>query len=115
MSDRSQVLYLSEMLAAMEKVERYIAGVSYEEFVRQEQLVDAVERNIEKIGEAAAAVPDDIRNRHPEVPWKTIVGLRNKVIHHYFAVDHEVIYQIATKNIPETKDMIAGILREYSR
>ncbi len=103
------------MLAAMEKVERYIAGVSYEEFVRQEQLVDAVERNIEKIGEAAAAVPDDIRNRHPEVPWKTIVGLRNKVIHHYFAVDHEVIYQIATKNIPETKDMIAGILREYSR
>ncbi|MFZ1128466.1 DUF86 domain-containing protein [Methanoregula sp.] len=115
MSDRSPVLYLSEMLAAMEKVERYIAGVSYEEFVRQEQLVDAVERNIEKIGEAAAAVPDDIRNRHPEVPWKTIVGLRNKVIHHYFAVDHEVIYQIATKNIPETKDMIAGILREYSR
>ena len=57
MSDRSPVLYLSEMLAAMEKVERYIAGVSYEEFVRQEQLVDAVERNIEKIGEAAAARP----------------------------------------------------------
>jgi hypothetical protein len=115
MSDRSPVLYLSEMLASMEKVERYVAGVSYEEFIRQEQLVDAVERNIEKIGEAAAAVPDDIRNRHPEVPWKTIVGLRNKVIHHYFAVDHEVIYQIATKNIPETKGIIAGILREYSR
>jgi uncharacterized protein with HEPN domain len=115
MSDRSPVLYLSEMLASMEKVERYVAGVSYEEFIRQEQLVDAVERNIEKIGEAAAAVPDDIRNRHPGVPWKTIVGLRNKVIHHYFAVDHEVIYQIATKNIPETKGIIAGILREYSR
>jgi len=115
MSDRSPVLYLSEMLASMEKIERYMAGVSYGDFVRQEQLLDAVERNIEKIGEAAAAVPDEIRNTHPEVPWKTIVGLRNKVIHHYFAVDHEVIYQIATKNIPETKDMIAGILKEYSR
>lgn len=115
MSDRSPVLYLSEMLASMEKIERYMDGVSYARFVQQDQLLDAVERNIEKIGEAAAAVPDEIRNRHPEVPWKTIVGLRNKVIHHYFAVDHEVIYLIATKNIPETKGKISGILQEYSR
>ena len=50
-----------------------------------------------------------------KIPWKTIVGLRNKVIHHYFAVDPDVIYRIATKNIPETKDRIAGILKEYSR
>jgi uncharacterized protein with HEPN domain len=78
-------------------------------------LIDAVERNIEKIGEAAAAIPDEIRDRYPDVPWKTIVGLRNKVIHHYFAVDLGVIYQIATKNIPETRDRIAEILREYSR
>jgi uncharacterized protein with HEPN domain len=115
MTDRLPVLYLTEMLASMDKIERYIGGISYEEFIRNEQLVDAVERNIEKIGEAAAAIPDPIRNHHPEVPWKTIVGLRNKVIHHYFAVDYEVIYQIATKNIPETKGKIAGILREYSR
>jgi uncharacterized protein with HEPN domain len=114
MTDRSLVLYLTEMLASMEKIERYVAGLTYEEFARQEQLVDAVERNIEKIGEAAAAVPETIRKQHPEVPWKTIVGLRNKVIHHYFAVDHGVIYQIATKNIPETKDNIAKILREYA-
>lgn len=115
MTDRSPVLYLTEMLASMEKIERYVAGVSYEEFLQEEQLVDAIERNIEKIGEAAAAVPDSIRVRHPEVPWKTIVGLRNKVIHHYFAVDPEVIYLIGTKNIPETKDKVAKILREYSR
>lgn len=67
MSDRSPLLYLSEMLASMEKIERYMAGVSYAEFVKQDLLVDGVERNIEKIGEAAAAVPDDIRSRHPEV------------------------------------------------
>jgi uncharacterized protein with HEPN domain len=116
MTDRRlPVLYLSEMLASMDKIERYIGEISYEEFIHEEQLVDAVERNIEKIGEAAAAIPDDIRNRHPEVPWKTIVGLRNKVIHHYFAVDTEVLYQIATKNIPETKGMISNILKEYSR
>src|SRR5208337_5470850 len=115
MTARSPVLYLSEMLASMEKIERYIAGVSFDEFIQRDQLVDAVERNIEKIGEAAAAVPEEIRARHPDVPWKTIVGLRNKVIHHYFAVDHDVIWQIATKNIPATKGKIAEILREYSR
>ncbi|MDO8872704.1 MAG: DUF86 domain-containing protein [Methanoregula sp.] len=108
-------MYLSEILASMEKIERYIAGLSYEEFILRERTVDAVERNIEKIGEAAAAIPDEIRDRHPEVPWKTIVGLRNKVIHHYFAVDHEVIWQIVTKNIPATRGKIAEILREYSR
>ena len=115
MTDRLPVLYLSEMLASMDKIERYISGISYNEFIQQEQLVDAVERNIEKIGEAAAAIPDEIRNQYPDIPWKTIVGLRNKVIHHYFAVDTEVIYQIAIKNIPETKGRIAKILREYSR
>ena len=115
MTDRLPVLYLSEMLASMDKIERYISGISYNEFIQQEQLVDAVERNIEKIGEAAAAIPDEIRNQYPDIPWKTIVGLRNKVINHYFAVDTEVIYQIAIKNIPETKDRIAKILREYSR
>jgi uncharacterized protein with HEPN domain len=114
MTNRSSLLYLSEMLRSMEKIERYMAGVSYEDFIIQEQLVDAVERNIEKIGEAAAAIPDSIRDRHPDVPWKTIVGLRNKIIHHYFAVDHEVIYQIATRNIPETRGQIARILKEYS-
>ena len=114
MTDRLPVLYLSEMLASMDKIERYISGISYDEFIQQEQLVDAVERNIEKIGEAAAAIPDEIRNQYPDIPWKTIVGLRNKVIHHYFAVDTEVIYQIAIKNIPETKERIAKILREYS-
>ena len=115
MSDRSPILYLSEMLNAMEKVERYTAGISFEEFQQNEQLIDAVERNIEKIGEAAAAVPEDIRTRHAEIPWKTIVGLRNKVIHHYFAVDPEVIYQIATRNIPETKDRVAKVLEELSQ
>jgi uncharacterized protein with HEPN domain len=113
MTARSPKLYLSEIIASMEKIERYVAGLSYEEFILRDETVDAVERNIEKIGEAAAAIPEEVRERYPEVPGKTIVGLRNKVIHHYFAVDHEVIRQIVTKNIPATKGKIAEILREY--
>lgn len=114
MTGRSPVLYLSEILASMEKIERYTAGISYEEFIHSELIRDAVERNPGKIGEAAAAIPQTIRNRHPDIPWRTIVGLRNKVIHHYFAVDQDVIWQIVTENIPSTKGRIAEILKEYS-
>jgi uncharacterized protein with HEPN domain len=113
MTARSWELYLSEMLGSMNKIERYIEGVTFDEFIKQDQLVDAVERNIEKIGEAAAAIPDSVRNQYPEIPWKTIVGLRNKIIHHYFAVNYEVVYQIAVKNIPETKPMIENVIKNY--
>ena len=78
MSDRSPVLYLSEMLASMEKSDRYMDGVSFADFVKHDLLLDAVERNIEKLGEAAAAVPDEIRNRHPEVPWKTLLDCETR-------------------------------------
>jgi uncharacterized protein with HEPN domain len=114
MTRRSSELYLSEMLASMNKIERYIEGVTYDEFITQDQLVDAVERNIEKIGEAAAAIPDTIRKQHPEIPWKTMVGLRNKVIHHYFAINYGILYQIAVKNIPKTKPMVENIIKKFS-
>lgn len=68
MTARSPLLYLSEMLASMEKIGRYTDRVTYDEFIEREQLIDAVERNIEKIGEAAAGVPEEIRQKYPDVP-----------------------------------------------
>ncbi|MEN6611623.1 MAG: DUF86 domain-containing protein [Methanoregulaceae archaeon] len=98
----------------MDKIQRYISGKTYQEFVGNELLIDAVERNLEKIGEAAAALPDSLRDQYPEIPWKNIVGLRNKVIHHYFGVDKGVIWQIVTRNLPETRRKIETILQELA-
>jgi uncharacterized protein with HEPN domain len=94
----------------MNKIERYIKEQSYANFIQDEKLIEAVERNLEKIGEAAACLPDDLRNKNPDVPWKSMIGLRNIVIHHYFGVDREILYQIAFRNIPETKPKIERIL-----
>jgi len=84
---------------------------SYANFIQDEKLIDAIERNLEKIGEAAACLPDDLHNKDPGVPWKSMIGLRNIVIHHYFGVDREIIYQNAVRNIPETKPKIERILK----
>lgn len=107
---RSFRLYLEEIVDSMDKIERYMNDQSYHDFIQDEKLIDAVERNLEKIGEAAACLPDDLRNKNPDVPWKSMIGHRNIVIHHYSGVDREIIYQTAARNIPETKPKIERIL-----
>lgn len=101
MKDRPYGLYASDMLESMARIERYVKGLSYNEFVRSEIVIDAVIRNLEVMGEAAKNVPDEVKDAHPEIPWKRIVGLRNIVIHDYLGIDLENIWRIATKNIPE--------------
>ena len=110
MKDRPYGLYASDMLESMARIERYVKGLSYNEFVRSEIVIDAVIRNLEVMGEAAKNVPDEVKDAHPEIPWKRIVGLRNIVIHDYLGIDLENIWRIATKNIPEVRPLVARLL-----
>lgn len=91
MNSRSQKVFLQDILDCIEKIESYIAGITYDEFVKSPLVTDAVVRNLEIIGEAARNISDDLRNQFPKVPWKRIIGLRNLVIHGYFGIDHEII------------------------
>jgi uncharacterized protein with HEPN domain len=72
--------------------------------------VDAVIRNLEIIGEAAKNLPQDIKDKYPDVPWKRMIGLRNIAVHEYFGVDLSIIWEVVTKNLPETKGKIVEIL-----
>jgi len=107
---RPHGLYVGDMLAAMSRIEKYVKGLSFDDFVRSDIVIDAVIRNLMVMGEAAKNVPDEIREAHPEVPWKRIIGLRNIVIHDYLGIDLENIWRIATENIPEVKPLVAGLL-----
>lgn len=97
-------------MEAMNKIESYIAGVEFDSFIQDKMRVDAVLRNIEIIGEAAKNIPNHIRKKHPGIPWRRIVGLRNIVIHEYFGVDLENIWKIITENIPEVKPAFIKML-----
>lgn len=109
MKERTYKMFVEDILDAMNKIERFISGLTYELFEANEMAIDAVIRNFEIIGEASTHIPDEIREKHPDIPWKRMIGLRNIVIHDYFGIDLDTIWMIASKNIPETKPLIVAM------
>jgi uncharacterized protein with HEPN domain len=79
-------------------------------------VVDAVVRNFEIIGEASKNIPEEIQLKYPEIPWKKMYGLRNLISHEYFGVDYEMIWEIATVNLPKNiSDLQRIIEKEYKK
>ena len=107
--NRNHEMFISDILESMNKIERYISGLSLESFKKNELIIDAVVRNFEIIGEAAKNIPEDIRNTHSEIPWKKMIGLRNYTAHEYFGIDLAILWDIAKINIPETKPQILSL------
>jgi len=111
MKRRSYKLFVEDILNAMNKIERYIKGLTYEMFGKNEMVIDAVIRNLEIIGEASKNIPEIISKKFLDIPWRRMIGLRNITIHEYFGVDLDIIWEIITKNIPETKPKIVDMNR----
>lgn len=84
MSKRSPQLYLEDIITSIFKIEAYTKDLSFEDFINNQMVVDAVVRNLEVVGEAARNIPEEFSDKHPEVPWQEMVSMRNKVIHEYF-------------------------------
>lgn len=103
---RSPHLFVDDILEAMNKIERYTEGLTYDDFIEQDMVVDAVVRNLEIIGEAAKHIPLTIQKQFPSIPWKRMIGLRNIISHGYFGIDMSIIWEIITQNLPETKPLI---------
>lgn len=112
MSRRPILRLLDDMKGRIERIERYVAGLDRAAFLRDEKTADSVVRNLEVIGEAAARLSEAFRNRHPDVPWRQIVGLRNRIVHAYFDVDLELVWQIVTVELLDLKVRIVALPRE---
>ncbi len=105
-------MYIEDILSSMNRIEKYVNGLEYEDFIQNDMAVDAVIRNLEIIGEASKNVPENVRSQYPDVPWKRMIGLRNIVIHDYFGVDLSIVWRIVTKNIPAAKIQVEKILND---
>ncbi len=112
MKARSHALFLEDMLDAMAKIEDFINGMDYSSFANDDKTLSAVIRKFEIIGEAAKNIPASVKEKHPEIPWKSMSGLRDVIIHDYFGIDAEIIWNIASRNLPELRPMIKKILEQ---
>ena len=94
MSKRHPHLLLEDIIESGERILTYTAGFSFEDFINDHKTVDAVIRNFEIIGEAANRLPKEFREQHSDFDWKRIRGFRNRIVHHYFGIDHKIVWQI---------------------
>jgi len=91
---RDHRLYLDDILGAIDRIQGYVEGMDYARFAADQRTMDAVIRNLEIIGEAARSLPAEIKDAIPETDWRKIVGLRNLLLHEYFAVSTRVVWDI---------------------
>ncbi len=111
---RNYRVYLDDILESIYKIENYIENVSEADFEKNTQKQDAIIRRLEIIGEAVKHLPDSIKKKYPNVPWRQIAGMRDIVIHEYFGVSHSLIWKVATSDLVDLKIHIEKIIKELS-
>ena len=109
MPSRDPELLLEDILAAIRKVDRYTAGMDWERFRQDEKTTDAVVRNLEVVGEAVRRLPEDFIARHPNVPWRQAAGLRNRIVHDYFGLDLEIIWEVIQHDLPRLRQQLENL------
>ncbi len=95
--------HLLQMIFAIEKIERYVQGMSRVDFLQDERTIDAVIRNLEIVGEATHHIPNKIRNHHKAIPWTTLRHMRNFLAHEYFDVDPKIVWETVAKDLSAIK------------
>ncbi len=105
-------IYLQHILDEINFLMKETSSLSFEEFVESELYTRAFSRSLEIIGEAVKNLPDSFRESHPDIEWKKLAGMRDKIVHHYFGVDYELIWDVVTNKIPHLKDHINRVLND---
>ena len=110
MSKRRDQDCLGDIREAIQRIAAYTAGLTCEQFMQDTKTQDAVVRNLEVIGEATKNLSARLRKMYPQIPWKNLAGVRDKMIHHYFGINYEIVWTIAQEDLPGLLPLIEDIL-----
>jgi len=108
-------VYIDDILEALQKIEKYTEELNFDAFSQDNKTIDAAIRNFEIIGEATKKIPEEIKKKYPQVPWKTMAGMRDKLIHEYFGVNLKVLWRTIKEDLSSLKPLIEEVLRKLNK
>ena len=109
---RDYKVFLQDAVDAIDNVAEFASGMSLDAFKADKKTLHAVVRNLEVVGEAVKAVPAEVRELHVQIPWQRIAGLRDILIHHYFRIDVDIVWDVVQNKLPELRQQLQIILRD---
>ena len=104
--------FLLDIEDAINRILEYTSGMNWNEYLRDYKTQDAVVRNLEVIGEATKNISDEFRNQHPGIPWQDMAGTGDRLTHHYFGINQEIVWQIVEYDLPGLREQIQQVLRD---
>ncbi|MBI4518655.1 MAG: DUF86 domain-containing protein [Deltaproteobacteria bacterium] len=111
---RDYVDYLTDIVEAATKAVGFVQGMPFEQFESDDRTVFAVVRALEIVGEAAKRIPEFVRTQYPMVPWSSMTGMRDKLIHDYFGVNQMVVWKTVTEDLPPAIPLLQQVLKDMS-
>jgi len=112
MSKRDVKLYVRDILEAIKAIEKFVEGMDFESFKEDDKTSSAVIRKFEIIGEATKNIPQSIKEKYPHIPWKEMAGFRDKLIHFYFGIKYDIVWDTIKLRLPELKKNIKKVLKD---
>ena len=109
-SRRADRLLVDDMIESLRRISEYIEGMQRETFLTDQKTIDAVVRNLEIVGEAAVRLSLEAKQRGPTIEWSQIIGLRNRIVHEYFGVDTEIVWEIGRRDLPVLGESLRRLL-----
>jgi len=104
--------YLNDIIESIADIKEFTTGMTRESFSTDKKTIKAVVRSLEVIGEAANKLPDHVRDRYPEISWQEIIGMRNRLIHEYFGVDLDIVWQTIEEDLEPLENAVKKIITE---
>ena len=107
---RDSKLYIKDILESINAIEKFVRGMSFDEFAKDDKTSSAVIRKFEIIGEATKNVPEEVRKKFPNIPWKEMAGFRDKLIHFYFGIKYELVWNTIKIELPRLRPELEKVL-----